>query len=303
MEYVIILGIIFIVSVVFGTMSNNEKKKERNENLDKATSALSGFNATITVNGVDNLYRFLVDNNGKKICYLNGAITKIIPFDKIISVELIEDGTTISSKSTMRTVGGTLLGGALGGGAGAIVGGLSGNSKNIKRVKSVQVKIKVRDINNPSLLISCFEAATMTSNSDGIKPDGIEGYKYKQGLEHARKIADTISVIIDEVDKKTSSSNTSNINASVADELKKLADLKSQGILTQEEFDQQKAKLLSSPTSNNAIDFQEETLEDDLSPELRRLINEGRIIEAIKVYKDSTGVSLVEAKDFIDAHK
>lgn len=51
----------------------------------------------------------------------------------------------------------------------------------------------------------------------------------------------------------------------------------------------------------NVVEIVEPT--DDLSPELRQLIDEGKIIQAIKIYKDATGVSLNEAKDFIESHR
>ena len=79
-----------------------------------------------------------------------------------------------------------------------------------------------------------------------IKPDGILGFKYKQGLEHANKIVDLVSVIIDDVDKNEKKSMIKNSSTnSIAEELSKLADLKDKGILTEEEFSIQKAKLLS----------------------------------------------------------
>ena len=132
-----------------------------------------------------------------------------------------------------------------GGGAGAIVGGLSGNTSMKKKVSLVQVKLRIRDISMPTLSINCFDCKTMAAGEE-IKPDGILGFKYKQGLEHANKIVDLVSVIIDDVDKKEKKFLTTNMgNSSVAEELSKLADLKDKGILTDEEFNAQKSKLLN----------------------------------------------------------
>ena len=41
--------------------------------------------------------------------------------------------------------------------------------------------------------------------------------------------------------------------------------------------------------------------EPRVSPEILDLVREGRKIEAIKVYREETGVGLKEAKDFIDS--
>ena len=71
---------------------------------------------------------------------------------------------------------------------------------------------------------------------------------YKQGLEHAQQIIDLVSVIIDDVDraeKQSFSSALTTPSSSVADELSKLAELKDKGILIEDEFNEQKKKLLS----------------------------------------------------------
>ena len=67
-------------------------------------------------------------------------------------------------------------------------------------------------------------------------------------MQNAQKIADYVSVIIDDVDRQEKQTQTSQApsseKSSLADELAKLAKLKADGILTDEEFQTQKAKLL-----------------------------------------------------------
>ena len=205
---------------------------------------MHNFNATQKVVGVNNLYTFAIDDKRREVAYIEEDSETIIPYDEIISVEVIEDNTIIASKSTMRTIGGALAGGALAGGAGAVVGGLSGNTSMKKKVKIVQVKLRLRDISYPALFINCFDYKTMAGGQE-VKPDGMLGFVYKQGLEHAQQIADLVSVIIDDVDRKQKQSTISNTTNSVADELTKLADLKAKGILSEEEFNSQKSKLLN----------------------------------------------------------
>ena len=67
----------------------------------------------------------------------------------------------------------------------------------------------------------------------------------KEGMEHARQIADLVSVIIDDVDRQEKQNvSTPTVCGSVAEELSKLAELKEKGILTDDEFKEQKKKLL-----------------------------------------------------------
>lgn len=313
MGYFIVILLVVVVIIGIAKAKDDEKrKKERGEEMMKRISTMPDFTPSTKIVGVDNLYTFMVDNTRKKICYINSIGKRIIPFDKILKVELIENGTTISSKSTIRTVGGSFIGGAIAGGAGAVVGGLSGNSKNIKKISSVQVKITIREINDPSFIIDAFNAQTMTIEGKPIKPDSLEGYKYKQGLTHANRIVDILRVVIDEVDNHSNiTANNIQQNTSIADELKKLADLKRDGILTQEEFDIQKAKLLNvqNVNTNNVQDVNINNNEnqsfdkEDFPARIQELIDKKQFILAVKEYKDLTGVSLSEAKDVIDAHK
>lgn len=160
-------------------------------------------------------------------------------YESILSVQLIEDEETIFSKSAARTVGGTLVGGALIGEAGAIVGGLSGSTKQKKKVNNVTLKIVIKNASNPTILLSVYNKSTdIGSNLDSHKAN-------------ANKTIDALNVIIDMIDKefeasiKTSEPIAQPTNSSISDELLKLADLMNKGILTEEEFLQQKQKLLN----------------------------------------------------------
>lgn len=242
---IVIAIIVFVIIARIQTKKKEEDDEIRGIMMEGRVNDIDDFSATIKVVGVNNLYTFAIDENNRKVAYFDEEQETIIPYDEIISVELIENNTTIASKSTMRTIGGALIGGAIGGGAGAVVGGLSGNTNMNKKVSLVQVKLRIRDISIPSLSINCFDCKTM-ANGEEVSPDGMLGFIYKQGLEHANKIVDLVSVIIDDVDKKEKKSlSTNSSNSSIAEELAKLADLKDKGILTEDEFLAQKSKLLN----------------------------------------------------------
>lgn len=169
---------------------------------------------------------FLIfDNDNENIYIINGAelTNKQISYNDIISVELIENGKTIFKKSALRTIGGTIAGGTLLGGAGAIVGGLSGDTTEKKKINSIIIKILISNINDPSIELTIYS------------PDDSK-------IKLANQVKDSISVIIDKADKKSQQGN----HSLVTDELIKLNTLKQQGILTEEEFIQQKNKILNS---------------------------------------------------------
>ena len=256
--------IIFIVAgIIYGVVNDsNDKKKagERKDALDIKLKGLPNQYSLKKVIGEKGRYAFVLDNIGRKIYYLNPLLTKEIAFDEIISVEILEDNTLLSSKSTSHTVGGALIGGALAGGAGMVVGGLSGDSKKKKKVSKVSVKIKIRDYSTPTLLIECFNAYELTAgNYSEIKSDDtLYGSFYKAELKNAQKISDYISIVIDEVDReeKRLLGNAQQIalpTGFIADELSKLTELKEKGILSEEEFADQKKKLLGGNTVAKTI--------------------------------------------------
>ena len=178
MGTIIVLVIVgaFIWAIVSG-INGRQEVKERGEIMEIKVNNLSNFSATQKVIGVNNLYTFAVDDKKREVAYIEENQETFIPYDEIISVEVIEDNTVIASKSTMRTIGGAVVGGALAGGAGAVVGGLSGNTNMKKKVKMVQVKLRLRDISNPTLFINCFDYMTMASGQE-VKPDGMLGFIY-----------------------------------------------------------------------------------------------------------------------------
>jgi Short C-terminal domain len=67
----------------------------------------------------------------------------------------------------------------------------------------------------------------------------------KNPLESIEYFHKAISVLIKQNEKETTTNNQTNVN-SIADEIKKLSDLHKEGLLTEEEFNSQKHRLLTS---------------------------------------------------------
>lgn len=241
--FAIFLGY-FIFRIIVSGVFVRRKAKERGVMLEEKLKNKEGFTPIHKIMGLMSMYLFAVDHVRREIAYIEENKDVNIPYEKIISIEVVENNTIIASKSSTRTIGGAVVGGALAGGAGAVVGGLSGDSEMKKLVSLIQVRIRLRDIESPVLLINCLDCKAMF----GCEKIESNNSVYKTGLEDAQKISDLISVIIDDVDrveKYKLASMISSPTGSYAEELAKLADLKSKGILTEEEFDKQKSKLLN----------------------------------------------------------
>lgn len=244
--FIIIIVVLAICAIVRpADLIDKRKANERKEVLDAKISKLPLKENFINIIGLKYRYAFLIDKAARKIYYITPEITKEVPFSHIISVEILEDNTLLFSKSV--SVDGAILGGVLAGGAGMVVGGLSGETKQKKNVSKVAVKIKIRDYSMPSLFIECFNSRELLGNNEIWSTHNV----YREELQNAQKIADYLSVIIDDACKKEKSPSSQNTQyksskkSSVADELAKLAALKEQGILTVEEFRIQKEKLLN----------------------------------------------------------
>lgn len=179
----------------------NERKREKRENdidlylkkneknsvrLDIKSETTDGFI------GVDKTQKKIFLADCRNIQHIS---MKSIDFKDIMSCELIEDGATIYKKSATRAIGGAIVGGILSGGVGAIVGGLSGSSKEKKKVKKVDLKFVVRDIDNPCVVVNFY-------NHDLYYEKVSTTYNLLCCIERANEWKDRISAIIDMEDNK-----------------------------------------------------------------------------------------------------
>lgn len=241
--FILIMLPVFIFCLAMAVKHEKKKTLKNTNKLENIFSKVNGFHTDKKIQGFQSLYMLCFDNKKKQLFYTNGLDHRLLNYSDIIKVELIEDNSIISSKSAIRTIGGGLIGGAVAGGAGVIVGGLSGGSKQKKKVSKVKVKILLRDMSLPALTITCFDSIPMTRKTE-VSPTAIEGGStYLFGLQQAEEIVDLISVIIDKEDSPNQTEQSS--TGSLSDELLKLHELKEKGILTSDEFDLQKTKLLS----------------------------------------------------------
>lgn len=204
-----------------------------------------GDKSTINTKGVGN-YLFIMDDFFKVLVLVGSSTREIFNYSDIIEVSYEENGSQLYTKSAGRTVGGAIVGGVLMGGAGAVVGGLSGGSKQNKEIKNMDIKILLRSTSRTTCVLHFKDVDRVLKTKDETDRKLYETY-----VKNANKAKDILSIIIDNA--KQSSAPIAQLvaqpvvapsSSSVADELAKLAKLKADGILTEEEFQAQKSKLL-----------------------------------------------------------
>jgi hypothetical protein len=133
---------------------------------------------------------------------------------------------------------GVLVGGLLAGGIGGIIGGLSGKTKSSSIVERIDLRIIVNDASDP-----IHDIAFLRNTEDNNR-------KYDEAIKLARRWHGTLQVVIRQAEQDIGKAQPSppasdTRKAFVSDELRKLADLKVAGVITEAEFQQQKAKILA----------------------------------------------------------
>ena len=204
-----------------------------------------GEKSTINTREIGN-YLFLMDDFFKVLVLVGPGHHEIINYSDIIEVSYEENGSQLYTKSAGRTIGGAIVGGVLMGGAGAVVGGLSGASKQNKEIENMDIKILLRSTIRTSCVLHFKDVDRVLKTKDEADRKLYETY-----VQNANQAKDVLSVIIDDAKQASApiaqpitQSVVAPASSSVADELAKLAKLKADGILTDEEFQAQKSKLL-----------------------------------------------------------
>ena len=251
---------VFIAGAILGGILEGIEKNKKKE-IDKKRQSKTrtdtynkyNFKETNIIYSDDRRYLISIDENSKQICLLTSPPARIYNFKDIMKSEIVENGKTIVETSRGSQVLGAAVGGALLGGAGLIVGGLSGKKTQKSTIDKIDLVITVSDKSRPIYVLHILKEKS--------------GSKYEDKFELARKWHSIISIIIKEAEeaeatRKTNVQNIANAfqkakapkgekaknegneNLYVADEIRKLKALKDEGILTEEEFTVKKTKLL-----------------------------------------------------------
>jgi hypothetical protein len=238
--------IIIVLVVVIGTFISISMTNKSKEVMAAKIQAIPNFTPSQSFMGVDGRTGFAIDEKRAMLCLISKTdefvSTRLVLYADIVSVELTEDGSSITKTSRSSQLGGALVGGVLLGGVGAVVGGLTGSTKTSQKIKNVNLRVVIDDTKSPLHNVS-FQ------NVEGAR----DGLIHNAALTQARHWNGLFDVVIRRADQaRIRDVNVANPvevkdkpSGSLADELKKLADLKADGVLTNDEFQTQKQRLLS----------------------------------------------------------
>lgn len=233
MTVVIILISIFVLSaVVYGVKT----RREQRELLQTALDAIENFTPTKVLRSDSPVYYFAVDDKRHEMFCFSDSNGIRFRYKDIVSAEIVIDGDVAEMHKSV-SLGGALAGGLIAGGLGAVVGGSSmGKSRSVRKIKSLRVHILLRNAR-----VDTFDFQLFNGGYE-IKTDSSE---YEKLYKDARFVFDELKLAMDMVKAQIQEKQIGSTPKSNSDELKELAELKKQGLITNDEFSMMKAKIIN----------------------------------------------------------
>ena len=170
------------------------------------------------------------------------AVMMELSASDILEVDVISDGKTVTKTSRGSQIIGTVVGGALLGGIGALIGGLSAESQSTPMTVGVKLRLLLKNVTYPVHIIDFSEYSPSTSKALFL-PE-VHG---PEAVEWAGLIKNFIGVSDETDDASTEKPSVSHddVSSSLASQVRQLAELREQGVLSDEEFKSAKKKLMT----------------------------------------------------------
>jgi hypothetical protein len=232
--------LLIVVALVWKGTLNTVKELET---ADQALTRIPSFSLTQRLIGADARNGVAIDEKANAICLFSvgSRLTyRLVPGDRVLSAEIFEDGVSVTKTSRTSQIGGAIIGGLAFGGLGAVVGSLSGKTVTSARVSRIELRLTVDD---PQPLHDI-----VLMNVDAEK----DGSHYRAAMQDARQWLGIVQVLIKRAANTSATESqalpqptaSAQATVSVADELQKLAALRASGVLTEQEFQDQKRRTL-----------------------------------------------------------
>ena len=244
--WVVTMVVIFGGVIVALIWSQAQKREALEDHMADHMAAVSGFVPTHKFMATDGISGIAIDVPNQQVCLLKYRDShfshRVLPFSAIISVEIFEDGHSVTKTSRASQAGGALVGGIALGGVGAIIGGLSGKTTTTDKITRIDLRLIVDDMVSPLHDVNIFSMEIQKGSA--VHQSIMQSARHWHGLlEVGIRQADKAAA---QVHPLAHAQNLTPLQAgSVSDELIKLAELQAQGVLSDDEFKAQKKKLLS----------------------------------------------------------
>lgn len=202
-------------AVSLSRIENAIKDKERNEQLKtvfKTTKAIGK--------------RVIIDENNR-LWSIKAYGSLFFSYDDIVDYECIKNGSNVLTMGVGRAV----VGGMLFGGAGIILGGLTG-AKQKEEIQEFKILIRTKVKSYPEVIIQFLPPGKMKSDSP----------VFKAYCEEAEDLLAELEKMSGKIERQSNSDKK--FSESVPDQIMKYKELLDAGAITQEEYDFKKKELL-----------------------------------------------------------
>jgi hypothetical protein len=247
MEWILLFVAIVVGAAIFIVIDKAKKTKAASDELHADFP-----DAKIHVSDDDQSYCVVDFSKSKIIIGLSqprGGILNleqpyraVYDFSDIAAVEVQRNGTTIASTNRGSQALGAAAGALAFGGIGAIIGGLSGSSTQQERVRRISLVVKVRDQSQPLHNITFFY---WDANNKGVKTTSLRVQQAISNVENfAAHVSNAIYASQEKIDtRKIAPEPTA--SESITSELKQLWEMKENGALNVDEFNEAKSRLIA----------------------------------------------------------
>jgi hypothetical protein len=234
MEFFLIVFFALVVGVIITAISQAKKN---------ATLAATTRDRVAAIYTFDELFVSNYDATFIGICFDQTLIVvgkseteKTYRFSQIAEVTVLRDGSTISNTNRGSQLAGMAVGGLALGGLGALIGGVSGSTRTSETIKSLKIRIRVDDRDQPLHQVTFFKI----NGGKGVKPGSvlIHGAVPKMDNIHAHLLNAMRSV------EQSPAELPAKASANSTEEISQLWQLHQNGALSLAEFNQQKSRLL-----------------------------------------------------------
>ena len=292
MNTILIIFIVIIISAITISIMNDKIAKKNSGEIDEKLKKAGFITSQIRVlDMVENRQQLRVDLEHKKVAICNifpQQNINMLDFSDIVECEIMEDSKTIMKGG----IGRAIVGGALAGGVGAIVASNTRKSNDV--INNLHIRIITKNVSNSLHIINIIKSETKKYSPE-----------YKIAINFANNVYATLTSII----KGNSNENVlqSNNSEDFVEQLEKLSKLKSDGIITEKEFEESKQKILNNKNDtvnnkNEALGSGEEIVIDNDTYKIEQKIQlyGNNKIQIVKSVMDETGLGMPAAKKIVD---
>jgi hypothetical protein len=189
MDFVIVMIVVLIGTFAAFTAFVIQSGKNAGADLDAKLNAIPEFTPTLSYKAVGSRNAIAIDIEREKIAVVldpqkvvqRGTQPKVFGFDDLVAVEVVRDDASVIKTQRGSQLAGAAVGGVLLGGAGLIVGGLSGAKRQENKVEKLSLKLYTND-----LMVPVQEVFFLDSPGVGVDPRHLEYVIQQMDQWHGR---------------------------------------------------------------------------------------------------------------------